>query len=174
MDNWENQDFGDDDEMDEIPAHDESFVLPKEKRRQKKPSSDDVRSSKKSKSRPAAVVCLPCRTSKRKCDGQIPCQRCRDNQKPEMCIQVVPKKRGRKVKTLEEGGKGGAENLIIELAPGFELQDLQLGQQQRVILSMMMAYADKALEDRPRDIAASFGLDFQSGFVAVQVSGVKR
>lgn len=58
--------------------------------------------------------------------------------------------------------------MIVALAPDFEMQDLKLGQQQNLILSIMMSYANQALADRPRDIAASFGLDFLAGFIAVQ------
>lgn len=122
---------------------------------------------RRQKAKPATMVCLPCRTSKRRCDGKIPCHRCVEQNKAELCIQVVPKKRGRKRK-VEEGGRGGPENSILALAPDFDMQDLKLGTQQHMILSIMMAYADQALHDRPRDIAASFGLDFQSGFVAVE------
>jgi len=113
------------------------------------------------------VVCLSCRVSKRKCDGNIPCGRCIEKGKEDTCMQVMPKKRGRKRK-VDSNGRGGTENSVVALIPGYEMQDLKLGQQQNIILSLMLGYADRALRERPGDIASCFGLKFSSSFIAVQ------
>ncbi len=44
----------------------------------------------------AAVVCLTCRSLKKKCDGQVPCARCVEKGCADSCQQVVPRKRGRR------------------------------------------------------------------------------
>ena len=59
-------------------------------------SSAEKRTARVREQAKASVVCVTCRSLKKKCDGQVPCSRCVEKGCAGSCQQVVPRKRGRR------------------------------------------------------------------------------
>ncbi len=154
----------------------------RESKKRKKKSREDEKGNK------APVVCLTCRSLKKKCDGGSPCARCVEKGCADSCQLAVPRKRGRRSREelaaeaaamaeAANAAKGGRVALIrspdstdgamvTPLATGV-VTDMVLGPAQATLLSLLMDYSSKALAERPADVVAAFGLSrLDHGFVA--------
>lgn len=108
------------------------------------------------------IACQPCQKEKRKCDGNIPCQRC--SEKGLDCSPGIQKKRGRK-RNLELLAD---MSIVLSSGRSAHMERVIFNDRETVWLSLLLQYACQAFKERPRDIASSFGLgDLSGGFVCV-------
>ena len=130
---------------------------------------------------------------KRKCDGNIPCSRCKSLKKLHLCRRVETNKRKREeekphapvplstntTKTMiassppyYDGEIVGSELVFDNGSKVFPYENSQLDPSVSRLLSMMLSHGSNMLRDRPRDIQSSFGLGFPN-FIALEVPAVR-
>lgn len=97
------------------------------------------------------MSCARCAKGKRRCNGEIPCDRCIRLELADSCCRVEKKKRGRRP-------------LVVAEAPN----SLDLA------LSLLLSHGTSAFAARPRDFASSFGCDLGGDFVGVEMAPFRQ
>lgn len=115
------------------------------------------------------VVCAACRAKKKKCDGLLPCLRCRTAGKGSECVPSAQLPRGRPRK---DGTKKRPAETLLESSgvPPLDLSrfvvpiDLHL----QKLLSLMLQHGPTAIVSSTTEFLACFGVDIGGNYLVAQ------